>query len=114
MAEDLERAVYVQRLDSDRTEAYVRAHDDVPEAVTDAMARADVRCFELYLRDDIAVCVLEAPDVEAYFAEVEADEGVRDWERFVAQFKRAGVDVDAAEDEDVVPTMERIWAFPPG
>ena len=36
---ETERAVYVQRLAPDQREAYVDAHDDVPEGVTDAMER---------------------------------------------------------------------------
>ncbi len=109
MSEELERAVYLQRLDPEQREEYVRAHDDVPAAVTDAMARADVRTFELYVREEIAICVFEATDVQAYFDIVEDDPDVQEWERYVAQFKEAGVDVDA--DEAVVPAMERIWSF---
>jgi L-rhamnose mutarotase len=109
---ETERAVYVQRLDPDQREAYVAAHDDVPAAVTDAMARGGVRSFDLFVRDDIAVCVLEAEDVDAYLDAVTDDPDVEEWERYVAQFKREGVDVDADPDEQI-PFMERIWEFSP-
>jgi L-rhamnose mutarotase len=109
---ETERAVYVQRLDPDQREAYIAAHDDVPEGVTDAMARGGVTAFDLFVRDDIAVCLLEAEDVDAYLEEVTGDPDVEEWERYVAQFKREGVDVDADPDEQI-PFMERVWQFRP-
>lgn len=112
MAEDGERAVYVQRIDPDRTEEYVEAHEDVPDGVTEAMERGGVSEFELYLRDDVAVCVLECEDLDAYLDAVTGDPAVEAWERRVAEFKDEGVDVDAPADEQV-PFMERIWSFRP-
>lgn len=112
MTRDTERAVYVQRIDPDRRQEYVDAHDDVPEGVTDAMERGTVTDFELYVRDDLAVCVLEAEDVDAYLDAVTGDPAVEEWERHVAQFKREGVDVDAPEDEQI-PFMDRLWSFRP-
>jgi len=109
---DTERAVYVQRIDPERRRAYLDAHDDVPEGVTDAMARGGVTNFELYVRDDLAVCVLEAEDLDAYVETVTGDEAVEEWERYVAEFKREGVDVDADPDEQI-PFMDRIWTFAP-
>lgn len=109
---DTERAVYVQRLDPDQREAYVNAHDSVPEGVTDAMERGEVEAFELYVRDDIAVCILECPDIEAYLEAVNGDEAVADWERYTGQFKQSGVDADA-DPEDGIPFMERVWRFEP-
>jgi L-rhamnose mutarotase len=84
---DTERAVYVQRLDSDQREAYVAAHDEVPEGVTDAMERGGVEEFELYVRDDVAVCILECVDLDAYLDAVDGDEAVAEWERYTGQFK---------------------------
>ncbi len=112
MTTELERAVYVQRIDPEHTEEYVAAHDDVPEAVTDAMDRAGVARFDLYVRDDVAVCILEADDIDAYNEEMAENPAVRDWERHVAQFKTDGVDVDAESDE-TIPYMDRIWSFAP-
>ena len=111
MEYDTERAVYVQRIDPEHKEAYVKAHEDVPKGVTDAMERGSVTEFELYVRDDLAVCLLEAEDIDAYLAEVDSDEAVEEWERHVAQFKREGVDVD---DEEPIPFMDRIWTLESG
>ena len=99
---DTERAVYVQRVDPDHRQEYIDIHDEVPEGVTDAMARGGVTDFELYLRDDIAVCVLEAEDLD-----------IEEWERHTAHLKREGVDVDA-DPEEQIPFMDRIWSFSPG
>ncbi|MFC7020799.1 MULTISPECIES: L-rhamnose mutarotase [Haloarcula] len=107
-----ERAVYIQRLDPDRRDEYVTAHEDVPEGVTDAMERGGVEAFELYLRDDIAVCILECADVEEYLEAVDGDEAVAEWERHTGQFKREGVDPDA-DPESGIPFMDRIWRFEP-
>ena len=110
---ELERVAYLQRIDPDRREEYVAAHDDVPEAVTDAMERSGVTDFRLFVRGDVAVCVVEAPDVDAYFEEVTENPDVQEWERYVAQFKREGVDVNADADENAVPLMESVWSFEP-
>jgi L-rhamnose mutarotase len=109
---DTERAVYLQRIDPDHREAYIEAHDDVPEGVTDAMARAGVTEFDLFVRDEIAVCLLEAEDLDTYVEEMTGDPAVEEWERYVAEFKHEGVDVDADPDEQI-PFMDRIWAFRP-
>ncbi|WP_415381995.1 L-rhamnose mutarotase [Halosimplex sp. TS25] len=105
-----ERAVYVQRLDPDERDAYVDAHDDVPEGVTDAMDRGGVTDFELYVRGDLAVCILECEDLDAYLDAVDGDDAVAEWEAYTGQFKRAGVDPDADPDEGI-PFMERVWSF---
>lgn len=112
MAENTERAVYVQRIDPEHKEEYVAAHNDIPEGVTEAMERGTVTSFDLYVRDDVAVCILKAEDLDAYLESVTGDLAVVEWERHVAQFKREGVDVDAPEDEQI-PFMERIWSFNP-
>lgn len=109
---DTERAVYIQRLAPDQREAYVGAHDDIPEGVTDAMERGGVETFELYVRDDIAVCMLECADLDAYLETLDGDEAVADWERYTGEFKQSGVDADA-DPKDGIPFMERIWRFEP-
>jgi len=85
MSEETERAVYIQRLDPDERDAYVDAHDDVPEGVTDAMERGGVEMFELYIRDDIAVCILECADLDTYLDAVDGDAAVAEWERYTGQ-----------------------------
>jgi L-rhamnose mutarotase len=109
---DTETTAYLQRIDPDHAEAYRRAHDDVPAAVTDAMERAGVVDFRLFVRGDVAVCVLEAEDLDAYFDAMDDDPDVREWERHVSQFKREGVDVDA-EDGAAVPFMDEVWSYAP-
>ena len=110
---DTERAVYVQRVDPDHRQEYIDIHDEVPEGVTDAMARGGVTDFELYLRDDIAVCVLEAEDLDTYVETMTGDPDIEEWERHTAHLKREGVDVDA-DPEEQIPFMDRIWSFSPG
>jgi len=112
MASETDRAVYLQWLDPDRIEEYVEAHETVPEGVRDAMRRGGVTEFEVYVRGTVAVCVLEAEDLDAYVEAVTGDPAVEEWERHVAQFKEAGVDVDAPPDEQI-PFMESIWSFRP-
>lgn len=112
MADDTERAVYVQRIDPERREEYVEAHDDVPAGVVDAMERGGVTEFELYVRDDVAVCILEAEDLDAYLETVDGDEAVEEWERHVAEFKDEGVDVD--DEDEPIPFMDRIWTLSDG
>lgn len=109
MSAELERVVYVQRIDPEHREEYVEAHDDVPEGVSEAMVRGSVERFEVYVRDDVAVCILEARDVDEYLNEIDGDEDVEEWERYVAQFKREGVDVD--DEEEPIPFMDRIWTL---
>ena len=112
MPADTDRAVYVQRLDEERIDEYVDAHERVPDGVTAAMERGGVTDFEVYVRGDVAVCVLEAADLDAYLDEVTGAPAVEEWERRVAQFKDEGVDVDAPADEQI-PFMDRIWSFSP-
>ena len=108
-----ERAVVLQRIDPEQREAYLDAHEDVPNAVTDAMERNNVREFRLFIRDDIAVFVLEAPDVDAYYQDAMSDPDVQEWERYVAKFKQDGIDVDATDD-DQVPFMNDVWSLAEG
>jgi L-rhamnose mutarotase len=110
MAQNTERAVYVQRIDPDRREEYVDAHEDVPEEVIAAMERGTVTEFDLYVRGDVVVCLLEARDLDRYLNAVTGDPAVEEWEQHVAQFKREGVDVNAPADKQI-PFMDRIWSF---
>ena len=114
MAEDSEtdRTVYVQRIDPNQREAYIDAHENVPEDVTEAMTHGSVTDFELYIHDNIAVCVLEAEDISTYIDTMTSSESVEEWERYVARFKQEGVDVDSPPDEQI-PFMRRIWSFDP-
>jgi L-rhamnose mutarotase len=112
MTSDTERAVYVQRIDPEYREEYLEAHEDVPAGVSRAMERGGAVEFELYVRDDLAVCVLEVEDLDAYLETVEGDEAVEEWERRVARFKREGVDVD--DEEEPIPFMERVWTLSGG
>jgi L-rhamnose mutarotase len=109
---DTDRAVYVQRLDPDQRDAYIEAHDSVPQGVTDAMEAGGVEEFELYVRENIAVCILECDDLDAYLDTVDGNETVAEWERYTGQFKQSGVDADASP-EDGIPFMERVWRFRP-
>jgi L-rhamnose mutarotase len=104
---DTETVVILQRLDPDSVDEYVESHDDVPEAVTEAMAEGGVAEFRLFVEDDVAVCVLEVADFAAYQERYETDEECLAWEAHVDQFKRSGVDPDTGE----MPTMEEIWSF---
>lgn len=112
MSSDTERAVYLQRIAPAHREEYLEAHEDVPEGVSQAMERGGVTAFELYVRDDVAVCILEAEDIDSYLDEIDGDEAVEEWERHVAQFKREGVDVD--DEDEPIPFMERIWTLSEG
>lgn len=109
---DTERAVYIQRIDPNHREAYVEAHNEVPDTVTNAMERGNIISFDLYLRDNIAVCILEAPDIDAYLDAIDGDKDVAEWERYTSQFKREGVDADA-DPKEGIPFMDRIWSFQP-
>jgi L-rhamnose mutarotase len=104
---DTETVVILQRLDPDRVDEYVESHEDVPEAVTDAMAEGGVEEFRLFVEGDVAVCVLDVEDFEAYQERYESDEACLEWESHVDQFKRSGVDPDTGE----MPTMEEVWTF---
>lgn len=105
--EDLERVVMLQRLEPDAVDDYIEAHDDVPDSVIDAMDEADVAEYELYVHDDVAVGIMEAPDLERFEEVYGRDPRNEEWERRVAEFKRSGVDPDEME----MPVMDQIWAL---
>ena len=107
-----ERHVYVQHLDPDRVEEYREAHETVPEEVRAAMDRGGVERFDLYLRGTVAVCILECVDRDAYLDAVDGDPAVEAWERRVAEYKREGVDPEAAPAEGI-PFAEPVWSFEP-
>ncbi|MFB6119631.1 MAG: L-rhamnose mutarotase [Halobacteriaceae archaeon] len=101
------RVAFLQRLKPDRVDDYVEAHQDVPTAVTDTMADADVEWFDVFVRDEIAVCVLSVADPErfadTYERAMAENETIADWERLNNGFKREGMDGDG------IPWMERVW-----
>jgi L-rhamnose mutarotase len=105
-----ERAVYVQHIDPEYREEYIEAHGDVPDGVTEAMKRGGVTSFELYVKGTVAICILEVESIEAYNETMSNDPEVEEWERYVAQYKREGVDVDADKGEQI-PYAERVWSF---
>ncbi|WP_227377660.1 L-rhamnose mutarotase [Haladaptatus halobius] len=112
MSSNTERAVYIQRIDPEYREEYLEAHENVPKGVSQAMERGGATEFELYVRDNLAVCILEAEDIDTYLEEVDGDEAVEEWERYVAQFKSEGVDVD--NEDEPIPFMECIWTLSKG
>jgi L-rhamnose mutarotase len=104
---DVERVAMIQYLDSDRVDDYLEAHEDVPDAVADAMDRGGVYTYELFVHDDVSVGYAEIEDFDAFVEEYTADEECQEWERRVAEFKRSGVDVDESE----VPLMDHVWSL---
>jgi L-rhamnose mutarotase len=110
MGEDSETIVYLQRIDPEHREDYVDVHDEVPAAVEEAMRRGGAQRFDLFVRDDVAVCIAEVEDLDEYLETVGTDPAVQEWERRVAPYKHEGVDVDADPDEQL-PMMERIWSL---
>jgi len=109
--DELERVVFLNKLDPDAVDEYVDLHRDVPEHVTAAMERAGVADFRVYVRDDTAICVMEVRDVEEYLEVYVGDPEVEEWERRVNEYKREGIDVDG--DGEQVPFMDEIWSFSP-
>lgn len=112
MDKELQRAVYIQHIDPDHLDDYTRAHNDVPDGVTDAMERAGIERFQLFIRDTIAVCIVEAPDIKKYNEVMATDPAVQQWEQRVADYKTDGVDVDAEQD-DQIPYMDELWSVTP-
>jgi L-rhamnose mutarotase len=108
---DLERAVFLNRLDPDNVEDYVAIHSEVPEFVPDAMESAGVERFQVFVKDDIAVCILDVHDLDDYRDVYVQNPEIEDWERRVNEYKREGIDVDA--DGEQVPFMDEIWSFTP-
>jgi L-rhamnose mutarotase len=108
---DLERAVFLNRLDPDNVEDYVDIHSEVPEFVPDAMESAGVERFQVFVKDDIAVCILDVHDLDDYRDVYVQNPEIEDWERRVNEYKREGIDVDA--DGEQVPFMDEIWSFTP-
>ena len=109
MTSETDRAVYLQRIDPAHRDAYLNAHENVPEGVSKAMRDGTVKSFDLYIRDNIAVCILEAEDLDRYFDSIEGNKTVDEWERYVGAFKQSGVDVDNADEP--IPLMEHVWSL---
>ena len=108
---DLERAVFLNRLNPDSVDDYVELHSEVPEFVPDAMESAGVKQFQVFVKDDIAICIMDVHDIDEYRDEYVQDPEIEDWERRVNEYKREGIDVDA--DGDQVPFMDEVWTFSP-
>jgi L-rhamnose mutarotase len=102
-----ERAAFLQRLDPDHVDDYREAHEAVPSVVTDTMAAGEVEWFDVYVRDEVAVCVLSVADRERFAAvyerEMAANEALAEWEELNDGFKQSGI-----ADGDI-PWMDRIW-----
>jgi L-rhamnose mutarotase len=107
MADDLEHVAILQRLDPDHVDDYLEAHEDVPEAVSDAMERGGVQTFRLFVHGDISVGYLAVEDFEAFNQTYTADPECQEWEDHVGEFKRSGVDVESGE----MPLMDEVWTF---
>lgn len=107
MTDELDTVALFQRLDPDQVDEYLEAHEDVPDAVPTAMERGGVHSFRLFVEDDVSVGIIEVEDFEAFNEEYLADEECQDWEEFVADFKRSGVDVNEGE----MPLMDEVWTF---
>ena len=107
MTDELETVAMFQRLDPDRVDEYLEAHEDVPGAVPAAMERGGVHSFRLFVEDDVSVGIIEVEDFDAFNEEYLADEECQDWEEYVADFKRSGVDVDEGD----MPLMDEVWTF---
>jgi len=95
----------MQRLDPDQTAEYVAAHDDVLEALTDAMERGDLRTLEPYIRDDVVVCI-ERADPGTWLNTVDGDEKVAEWKRYTSQFNCESLGVNAVLEAGI-PFMHR-------
>lgn len=107
MTDDLERAAMLQRLDPDHVDDYLEAHEDVPDAVPEAMERGGVHTFRLFVHGEISVGYIEVEDFEAFNEEYMADPECRQWEDRVGEFKRSGVDTESGE----MPLMDEVWTF---
>ena len=103
----VERAAMLQRLKPDRVDDYLEAHEDVPDAVADAMERGGVKQFQLFVHDDLSIGYIEAEDLDEFIEEYTADPECQDWEERVDEFKTSGVDVEGAE----LPLMGHVWSF---
>ena len=104
---DTEQVVMLQRLDPNKVDEYIEAHEDVPQSVSDAMERAGVEEYRLYVHNEISVGVMELPSLEGFQEEYGGDPANEEWEERVSKFKQEGVDPDEME----MPVMEEIWAF---
>ena len=107
-----ERVAFLQRIDPEKVDGYRELHENVPDFVTDAMERAGVHDFRLFLRDEIAICFLEVEDHETYVEVMSADENIDEWERRANEFKDEGIDIESDEEQHI-PWMDEIWRFTP-
>ncbi|WP_224337677.1 L-rhamnose mutarotase [Haloprofundus halobius] len=105
--QDLEQVAILQRIKPEMTDEYIEAHDNVPESVIDAMVEGGVYEYRLFLRDEIAVGIIEVEDMEQFQERYESDPENEEWESHVEQFKTEGIDPDNME----MPVMEEIWSL---
>lgn len=104
---DPQQVAILQRIKPEMTDEYIKAHNDVPQSVIDAMVEGGVHEYRLYLRDEIAVGIVEVEDMEQFQERYESDPRNEEWESHVEQFKHAGIDPNDME----MPTMEEIWSL---
>lgn len=105
--DEIEHGAMIQRLKPDRIEEYLDAHEDVPDAVPEAMERGGVKQFQLFVHDDISIGYIEAEDLDEFVEVYTADPQCQVWEEFVDEFKTASIDVKGAE----LPLMDHVWSF---
>jgi L-rhamnose mutarotase len=106
-ATEPDRVLLVQDLDPEKVDDYVEAHDDVPDAVTDAMERGGVHRFDLFVHDGVSIGYVVVDDFERFQSVYGDDPECMAWEERIAPFKRSGVDPDTGE----MPLGDRIWSF---
>lgn len=104
---DLEQVAMIQRLDPERADDYVEAHDDVPDPVVERMTESGVERFLLFVEDGLSIGILEVEDFDRFVEEYSADPDCQEWEDRVGEFKRSGVDTD----EGAIPTMDLVWSL---
>lgn len=104
---DTEQVAILQRIDPEKAEEYIEAHDDIPQSVVDAMVDGGVHEYRLYLHEEIAVGIVEVEDMDAFQERYESDPENEEWEAYVQQFKHEGIDPDDME----MPEMDEIWSL---
>ena len=87
----MQRACFVMRIKKDEVEEYRAAHEPVWPEMLDAMRRAGIRTYSMFLRSDgLLVGYLEAEDVQRALAEVGATDVSRRWEERMAPYFEGG------------------------
>ena len=87
----MQRACFVMRIKKDEVEEYRAAHEPVWPEMLDAMRRAGIRNYSMFLRSDgLLVGYLEAEDVQRALAEVGVTDVSRRWEEGMAPYFEGG------------------------